>query len=145
MLDSLTPVSESEILALSYLYPSCPVEYLEFIRERGVGALIDNGEHFVFESHLLSAEQEYFQDREIYSRGAKGDVLIFGWESGGTAFGFDVGDNWQLVEVDEYRTVTKLGLSFKRFVEGMLVCYPQIPMSYSAGRWEDGLKMKYEV
>ncbi|MCR9296034.1 MAG: hypothetical protein NXI32_25240 [bacterium] len=143
LLAALTPHSEFEVQAMSDAKPSCPDQYLQFLRERGTGALIDNGEHFVFEGKLVSAEHDYFQDLQIYDHGAKGDVLIFGWESIGTAYGFDTGDDWRIVEIDEYRTVTKLELTFKQFVEGLLVCYPQIPMKYYSGIWEDGTKRQY--
>lgn len=142
---SLTPSSDYEVQVVSDAHPSCPDEYLRLLRERGTGALIDKGEHFVFEGRLVSAEHDYFRDRRIYDHGAKGDVLIFGRESMGTAYGFDTGDDWQIVEIDEYRAVTKLGLSFKQFMEGLLVCYPQIPMKYDSGRWEDGVKRQYAI
>ena len=145
LLASLIQRSDAEIQAVIDAYPSCPAEYIQFLRERGSGALLDDGEHFVFERRLVSAEHDYFQDKQIYDHGAKGDVLIFGWESMGTAYGFDTGDDWQIVEIDEYRTVTKLELSFKQFVEGLLVCYPQIPMKHRSGKWEDGVKRQYGV
>ncbi|WP_237226385.1 hypothetical protein [Rubinisphaera sp. JC750] len=145
LLASLSPSSDPEIQAVVDAHPSCPAEYLQFLRERGAGAMLDEGEHFVFERQLVSAEREYFQDKQIYDHGAKGDVLIFGWESMGTAYGFDTGDDWQIVEIDGDRTVTKLDLSFKQFVEGLLVCYPQIPTKYGAGKWEDGVKRQYGV
>ena len=105
--------------------------------------MLDEGEHFVFERRLLSAEHEYFKDRQIYDHGASGDVWIFGWENMGTAYGFDSGDGWRLVQIDEYRIVIKLKLSFKEFVEGLIVCYPQIPMEYTNGVWKDGVNRNY--
>lgn len=145
LLSALTPHSTSDVAAIAEKWPSCPTDYLTFLIERGSGPLIHEGEHFLFVHNLLSAEKEYYGDRLIYDYGAKGDIMIFGWESSGTAYGFDSGDEWHLVEVDEFRIVTRLGLSFRQFVEGLLICYPQIPMRYESGVWFDGVGQPQRV
>lgn len=104
-----------------------------------------DGEPFYFEERLISAESELYQDRQIYEGGAKGDVMIFGHESMGTAYGFDTGDDWKLVEVDEFRIVTGLNLSFQQFIVGLVLCYPQIAMKVEGQEWIDGLGMRYKL
>jgi len=134
LLKDLTPVSEKNISTIKSKHPGCPTEYLLFIKERGGGGL-EKGEMFFFEDQLVDAETELFYDKEIYNLGAKGAVKIFGSECSGINYGFDIGNKWSLVQVNPDRTVTKLNLSFKRFIEGMFVCYPDFPVSYSNEKW----------
>jgi hypothetical protein len=140
----LNPVNKEDLLKLIREYPDCPYEYFKFIEELGWGYLTYEGEPFYFEEKLISAEREYYKDKEIYKNGAYGDILIFGWENMGTAYGFDTGLNWQLVEVDEFRIVSKLSLSFIQFVVGLLICYPQIPTKYEDKTWYDGVGDSYK-
>lgn len=91
--------------------------------------------HFEFLEHFLSAEKEYYFDQEVYGLGAKGGVLIFGVESAGGVFGFDAGDDYQIVVIDNYRIVKKLFLSFEAFAVGVFACYPDFPTEYSSGKW----------
>ncbi len=126
-------------------YPHCPESYWQFLLERGFGSLQQDGEPFFFEKTLRSAEKDYFMDRLIYENGAKGDVMIFGSESMGTAYGFDSGDDWNLVEVDEFRIVTVLDLTFEEFVVGLVLCYPQIPMKRENEEWIDGVGTHYTL
>jgi hypothetical protein len=126
-------------------YPKCPEAYWQFLLERGFGALQQDGEPFYFEQALRSAETDYFLDRLIYENGAKGDILIFGSESMGTVYGFDSGDDWKLVEVDEFRIVTVLDLTFEEFVVGLVLCYPQIPVKRENERWVDGIGTHYTL
>jgi hypothetical protein len=127
------------------IYPHCPPEYWKFLMERGAGPLEQDGEPFFFEDHLVSAEKELYRDRLIYDNGAKGDVMIFGHESMGTAYGFDSGDGWRLVEVDEFRIVTPLSLTFEQFIVGLVLCYPQIAMSVEGEEWIDGVGTRYQL
>ncbi|MBX8803247.1 hypothetical protein HBA92_21205 [Ochrobactrum sp. MR28] len=61
--------------------------------------------HFEFSRELISATNEYYKDNLIYEHGAKGDVLFFGFDSTGIGFGFDKGDKYAIVRVDEYKIV----------------------------------------
>lgn len=83
----------------------------------------------------LSAEKEYYLDQRIHDGGGKGDILVFGIDSTGIAFGFDTGDDWCLVEVGNYRIANKLDLSFEEFVVGIFVCYPDFPVTCNKGKW----------
>ena len=125
-------------------YPRCPEAYWTFMIERGSGSLQQDGEPFFFEERLISAETELYGDRQIYQNGAKGDIMIFGHESMGASYGFDTGDAWKLVEVDEFRIVTPLDLSFEQFVFGLVLCYPQIAMKAESGVWIDGVGVRYK-
>jgi hypothetical protein len=143
MFGRLRKASPQTIAEMRKQYPGCPESYWAFMLERGAGAVEQDGEPFFFEERLLSAETELYFDRQIYDNGAKGDVMIFGHESMGTSYGFDSGDGWKLVEVDEFRIVTSLDLSFEEFVAGLVLCYPQIPMRVENGEWIDGVGARY--
>jgi len=145
MFGRLRRLTPEVVEPMQKLYPRCPVEYWKFLLERGAGALEQDGEPFFFEDHLVSAEKELYRDRLIYDNGAKGDVMIFGHESMGTAYGFDSGDSWRLVEVDEFRIVTPLSLTFEQFIVGLVLCYPQIPMSVEREEWIDGVGTRYQL
>ena len=71
--------------------------------------------------------------------------MIFGSENMGTAYGFDSGDNWRLVEVDEFRIVTPLSLTFEQFINGLILCYPQIATSVEGEEWIDGVGTRYQL
>lgn len=126
-------------------HPECPDSYWSFLLERGTGTVEQEGEPFYFQERLLSAELEVFRDRQIFDNGARGDVMIFGHESMGTAYGFDTGRDWSLVEVDEMRIVTPLALTFAEFVEGLVLCYPQIAIKTVDGEWIDGVGNRYTL
>lgn len=100
---------------------------------------------FFFEGALVDAELELFHDKEIYKYGAKGPVKLFGSEWSGMNYGFDTGDGWRLVQIDTDRTVKSLNLSFKKFIEGMFVCYPDFPVSYEFGKWKVATGEEYSV
>jgi hypothetical protein len=70
--------------------------------------------------------------------------MIFGYESMGTYYGFDSGDGWRLVEVDEFRIVTSLYLTFEEFITGLVLCYPQIAIKVENGEWIDGVGTRYK-
>jgi hypothetical protein len=118
MFGRLRKVSRDSVDLMRKQYPGCPDSYWSFLMEMGVGPIEQDGEPFRFEECLLNAATELYQDDLIYENGAKGVVMIFGHESMGTAYGFDTGDNWSLVEIDEFRVVTRLGLNFEQFVIG---------------------------
>jgi hypothetical protein len=145
MFGRLRKLTADEIEPMRKLYPQCPAAYWAFLMERGAGALEQDGEPFFFEDHLVSAETELYRDRLIYDNGAKGDVMFFGSESMGTAYGFDSGDNWRLVEVDEFRIVTPLSLTFEQFIDGLILCYPQIAISVEGKEWIDGVGTRYQL
>lgn len=144
LLGDLTPVTTQNVNALREKYPNCPDGYFHFLEERGVGGLED-GEMFFFEESLVDAESELFLDKEIYKFGAKGPIKIFGSEWSGFNYGFDTGDEWALVQVDTDRTVKKLDISFKKFIEGMFVCYPDYPVSYDDGKWTVATGEEYSL
>jgi hypothetical protein len=143
MFGSLRKTEPDAVIEMQRQHPECPESYWSFLLERGAGAVQQDGEPFFFEERLLSAEIELYRDRQIYDNGAKGDVMIFGHESMGTAYGFDTGDGWKLVEVDEFRVVTPLELTFAEFIIGLVLCYPQIAMKVEKGEWVDGVGTRY--
>lgn len=145
MFSRLQKLSLQTIAEMRKQHPGCPESYWTFMLERGFGAVEQDGEPFYFQEKLLSAETEVYFDRQIYDNGAKGDVLIFGHESMGTSYGFDSGDDWKLVEVDEFRIVTPLDLTFEEFVAGLVLCYPQIPMRVENNEWIDGVGVRYSA
>ena len=143
MFGRMRKADPQEVAEMRRCYPDCPESYWAFMLERGSGPVDQDGEPFLFEERLISAESELYCDRQIYENGAKGDVMIFGCESMGTSYGFDSGDNWRLVEVDEFRIVTALGLTFQEFVFGLVICYPQIAVKVENGEWIDGVGVRY--
>jgi hypothetical protein len=144
MFGRLRKAAEQAVAEMRQKYPYCPESYWAFMMERGSGALEQDGEPFFFVEQLLSAESEIYRDRQIYENGAKGDVMIFGYESMGTTYGFDTGNDWKLVEIDEFRIVTPLDLTFKEFVVGLVLCYPQIAIRVENREWVDGLGNRYK-
>jgi hypothetical protein len=54
------------------------------------------------------------------------------------------GDEWRLVEVDNMRLITRLDLTFKQFIEGLFVCYPQFPKRYFDKKWFDSAGTTYQ-
>jgi len=153
LLERLTPVSSGEISVMRQQWPAAPDEYFAFIQERGHGEIKEDDRALLLltiQPMLLSAKADYFGDDGIYKdgpyeSGAKGEVWLFGWDSVGTAFGFDSGDNWRLLEIDNMRWITRLDLSFCQFVEGLLVCYPQRPASFANGVWRDSGDVSYSA
>ncbi|WP_176037370.1 hypothetical protein [Brucella tritici] len=141
LIKNLKPVAETEIIAQRAKYPECPDAYWEFLIRFGYGKIKEENEpknfpaHFEFTNELISAVDEYYKDRMIYDNGAKGDILLFGFDSLGTGFGFDSGDHYAVVRVDEFRIVEKLNIDFENFFLGLLVCYPDFPFSYASGEW----------
>ena len=153
LLARLTPVSSAEINMLRQQWPAAPSEYFAFMQDRGHGEIKEDDcslPLLTIHPTLLSASADYFGDDGIYQdgpyeEGAKGDVWLFGWDSTGTAFGFDSGDEWRLLEIDNMRWITRLELSFCQFIEGLLVCYPQRPVSFLDGIWRDSGGVSYSV
>lgn len=145
MFGRLRRATPQGVVEMSQRHPSCPMSYWTFMLERGAGAMEQDGEAFVFEEHLTSAASDFYGDGLIYKHGAKGEVMIFGHESMGTAYGFDSGYGWKLVEVDEFRMVTPLDLNFEQFVVGLVLCYPQIAVRVENGEWIDGVGTRYKL
>lgn len=153
LLERLIPVLPEQALTLRKRWPSAPNEYFEFMNERGHGEIKEDDSAFsllTIQSTLLSAASDYFGDDGIYKDGpyepgAKGDVWLFASDSTGTAIGFDSGDNWRLLEVDNMRWITRLDLSFRQFIEGLLVCYPQRPVSFTNSTWYDSGNFEYRA
>lgn len=144
LLESLVCSDQGMVNALSIAYPSMPRDYLDFLLKVGSGDVKDElgfAPYHVFSSPQ-NAAKEYFRDRLIYehsdeNQGAKGEVWLFATDSVGTGFGFDSGDDWRLVMIDSSRTVTRLKMTFTQFVEGILVCYPVLPIKFEKGAWID--------
>jgi hypothetical protein len=143
MFGRLQQATPEAVIEMRKEHPGCPEAYWVFLAERGTGIVEQDGEPFRFEERLVSAEFELYCDRQIYDHGAKGDVMVFGHESMGTAYGFDTGSGWGLVEVDEFRVVTALELSFQEFVIGLVLCYPQVALKVDGGEWLDGVGTRY--
>lgn len=141
LITNLKPAAEPDIVVQRAKYPECPVAYWDFLIRFGYGKIKEEDEpenfpaHFEFTNELISAVDEYYKDNLIYANGAKGDILFFGFDSLGTGFGFDMGDHYAVVRVDEFRIVEKLNIDFERFFIGLLVCYPDFPFSYASGEW----------
>lgn len=152
LLERLTPVSSGDVSVMQQQWPAAPDEYFSFMLERGHGEIKEDDcalPLLTIQSTLRPAA-DYFGDYGFYrdgpyEPGAKGKVWLFGWDSTGTAFGFDSGDNWRLLEIDSLRWITRLDLSFCQFVEGLLVCYPQRPASFANGVWRDSGDVSYTV
>lgn len=153
LLRELHPLEPDALDGIRQLSPHFPVEYLAFLRERGHGVMNEDESSFpllVVNQRPVDAAKDYFDDDLIYSdgpyeAGAKGVVWLFGLDSMGTAFGFDSGDSWQLMEIDNARCITRLDLTFKQFIEGLFVCYPQRPVSFSSSTWRDSGGVEYSV
>lgn len=138
-------IDENKAILIEKAFPGIPADYILFLKEIGFGDLkeIDEPEnyppHIKFLEFPISAEKQYFFDRIIYDGGAVGDVIIFGIDSTGVAFGFDSGKAYQIVEVDSYRICTPLELTFEQFAKGIFVCYPDIPVSFDGKNWKNAL------
>lgn len=153
LMERLRPVSSDEAYVMRQQWPLAPNEYFAFMQERGHGEIKEEDSALpllTIQPMLRPAAADYFGDDGIYKdgpyeQGAKGEVWLFGWDSTGTAFGFDSGDNWRLVEIDNMRWITRLDLSFCQFIEGLLVCYPQRPVSFSNGTWRDSGDVAYNA
>lgn len=126
LLNGLAPLSQSEIDQIAKAWPGIPDDYLVFLRERGAGGM-EEGFHFVFLRAPLDAERDVFKDDLVTRNGAKGPICVFGHDQSGLTFGFDAGDEWRILEIDEYRELVPLDLSFRQFAEGLLQKYPQTP------------------
>lgn len=140
-LQKLLPLAVQEI---ARRHVGIPAEYLTYLEEIGTGEWKDElgFAPYYFFPRPENAAKEYFKDSLIFdddddNPGAKGDVWLFACNSVGTGYGFDSGDGWRLVEIDTYRSVTRLDLPFRLFVEGLLVCYPFVPVGYKEGKWFD--------
>ena len=144
MFDELTKASPDFVRSMKRSHPRCPDSYFSFLLERGTGALTQDGEFFFFDEQLLSAE-EFFGEHRIYEQGAIGDVMLFGREHMGIAYGFDTGAEWRLVEVDEFQIVSQLSLSFEQFVAGLVLCYPQIPVRAEGTELIDCVGTRYRI
>src|SRR5688572_18492602 len=91
LLGQLRPLDQTALGQLLRRWPHLPVDYVEFLRERGTGPMED-GFYFNFLSRPLDACTEVFNDREILKQGAKGDVVVFGHDQSESSFGFDLGN-----------------------------------------------------
>lgn len=120
-----------------------PEAYIVFLERFGSVQFRDPGDpdnyppNFELLSAPLLATSEVFQDEQIYSYGARGEVFVFGFESDGVAYGFDSGNHNALVVIDLDRSVEILEIKFEEFMLGLLVCYPQIPERFENGMWYD--------
>ena len=141
LISTFVKVELEKILLYKSMLPKVPEEYWIFLSEVGYGKIQDPKEpsnypaHFEISERLISAEKEYYEDKRIYEGGALGDILIFGFDSTGTANGFDTGNDYKLVEVDNYRISRVLDINFQYFIMGLLVCYPDSPERYALGKW----------
>jgi hypothetical protein len=145
MFERLVPIPYETVMTWQQELPTCPQSYWQFLLERGSGELGPPQQlaPFRFFKGLCDAETEYYFDKDIYEHGAVGQIKLFGCESTGIAYGFDIGDHWKLVEVDNYRLVEKRTLTFGQFIDGLIVCYPQIPVHYRDGIWSDSMDIHY--
>lgn len=152
LLERLTPVSSGDVSGMRQQWPAAPDDYFTFMQERGHGEIKEDdcALSLLTIQSILCPAADYFGNDEFYKdgpyeSGAKGEVWLFGWDSTGTAFGFDSGDGWRLLEIDNMRWITRLDLSFRQFVEGLLVCYPQRPISFANGVWRDSGDVSYTL
>ncbi|MGK9416196.1 hypothetical protein ACSSUR_08570 [Pseudomonas cedrina] len=153
LLERLTPITSGEVSVMQQQWPAAPGDYFAFMQERGHGEIKEDDSALPLLTilpTLCPAAADYFGDDGIYKDGpyepgARGEMWLFGWDSAGIAFGFDSGDNWRLLEIDNMRWITRLDLSFCQFVEGLLVCYPQRPVSFANGVWRDSGDVSYNA
>ncbi|MBK8287035.1 MAG: hypothetical protein IPK97_20415 [Ahniella sp.] len=153
LLRELRPLGADALDDIRQLSQRFPAEYLSFLHERGYGVMKEDVSSFpllVVNQRPVDAARDYFGDDLIYSdgpyeEGAKDVVWIFGLDSTGTAFGFDSGDSWRLLEIDNSRCITRLDLTFKQFIEGLFICYPQRPIGFSSGIWRDSGGVEYSA
>lgn len=151
LLSGFTKLSDVDLAATIERYSKLPVGYIDFLRRFGFGKVRDNGEPDNFPAHFellrspKSAQEDYFRDGEFMKYGAKGDVLIFGLESTGIAYGFDIGNSNALVQVDNYRLVSSLKMGFCEFIFGIFACYPDFPDRYSEGYWFNDIGERHSV
>lgn len=147
-LEALDYADVEKIRSSGHNYPTA---YIRFMKNFGAGKIRGSNEpanfpaHFKVLAQLKSAEKEYFQDKQIYEHGAKGDVMIFGLEGTGICYGFDTGDANALVQIDNFQLVTKLAIDFDDFIFGILACYPDFPEKYKDGCWENDLGEKFSM
>lgn len=134
LLSGLKPLSGDGLKSIQENFPGCPSDYVAFMAERGAGEMED-GLMFFFRESLVDAADDVFGDDEIYASGARGPVKIFGDDGNETSYGFDTGADWQLVAINSFRQVTHLSLTFGEFVEGLLCCYPNYPISFDGKVW----------
>lgn len=135
----LKPIPYKNISESLKKFSSLPIDYLKFIEEIGVGYIADDGtsEHINLIFPPVYAAQDYFDDKDIFEFGAIGDIIVIGWDCLGFLYGFDTGNDFQMVRVSPYQEVETLDLTFYQFILGILVCYPSIPMKYQNNRWLD--------
>lgn len=151
LITNLKPIAEAEIVSWRAKHPGCPGAYWEFLTRFGYGKIREDNEpenfpaHFEFTKKLVSAINEYYNDKLILENGAKGDVLFFGFDGLGSGFGFDSGDHYSVVRVDEFRIVEKLDIDFEQFFIGLLVCYPDFPSRYMPAKWLAEAGEEYQV
>lgn len=151
LIKDLEPLTLGEINDIRDKYPLIPKDYLDFLKNFGPGKVREVGLPSRFPAHLEylkepeSAENSYFKDRRIYENGAIGDIIIFGVESNGVAYGFDSEDDFNIVQVDNYRIVEKLGLNFQEFFFGVLACFPDFPKRFSLGIWYNDIDEEFGI
>src|SRR5690606_22547862 len=136
------PLNDVEEMSIKKDFPSIPDEYISFMKRYGYGEIKEKESSWpiLTISRSLVVAEDYFGDDNMYidgpyEPGAKGKVLIFGYDVSGNAIGFDSGDGWRLVEIDNMRWVMRLNLSFSEYVEGLFACYPQTPIRFSDDTW----------
>lgn len=143
-------IDENRAKFIEKTFPGIPADYILFLKEVGFGDLKEIGEpenyppHIKFLEFPISAEKQYFSDKRIYDGGAVGDIIIFGIDSTGAAFGFDSGKDYQIFEVDSYRICTPLELKFEYFAKGIFACYPDIPVSFDGKKWKNALGEEFD-
>ncbi|WP_353190113.1 hypothetical protein [Pandoraea pnomenusa] len=152
LLERLRTLEASDVEALNARFAGIPKDYLRFMSEVGHGPWFDEYDFtpYFFLPAPVDANNEHFKDSLIYedsldAPAAIGPVWMFALDSQGHAFCFDAGDDWRIVWIDTTRTVTRLGLSFRQLVEGLLVCYPQMPEYYREGNWFDSSGAPYSA
>lgn len=143
LLEKLVPISEQQREIFVSADVDWPEDYLAFLYERGLGLLQESDAILPILDFCLpiDAAKDHYCDDLIYefieSEGALGVVWIFAFNSQGHALGFDSGDGWRLMFIDNDRCIIRLDLTFRQFIEGVLVCYPDRPLRHEGGVWWD--------
>ncbi|NWC73663.1 SMI1/KNR4 family protein [Pseudomonas sp. P7759] len=114
-LDGLVVVEEAVLRAIQAAFQDVPEDYLAFLRTFGTGEIDDAG--IMLYGGFLEADEIFDAGTAIALR----DIRFFGDDMQGRCFGFDVSDNWAVVEVDSSdMSVRKLCDKFSYFLYGLL-------------------------
>ncbi len=114
-LNDFKPLSEIEIQRIATEFPGIPADYLRFLREIGWGCIGDS--FYMIYGYPESPEFVYGKDfKEIL-----GGIILLGDDFSGYNLGFDMNDNWALVEIQPTsKRLDKMNQTFSEFILSVL-------------------------